>query len=133
MNSEDLHVVPVTVGEDEHVPLPSGSRSAVLLTDGEDHPAVGLRCAFCDHYYTEFGSGSMMGVVQVQVSQNGQEAKRWGGGELVWQCNRCRLLKRRVTLDGRLVITVRVPEATVEQVREHIGNAIYGKVQSTKW
>jgi hypothetical protein len=132
MKTEDLHVVPVVVMEGEHVPLPSGKRSAVLLVEGEDHPTVGLHCAFCDHYYPKLGS-SMMSVKQVQVTQNGQEAKRWGGGELVWQCNRCSILKRKVTLDGRLVITVRVPEATVEQVKQRIGNVIYGKVQSTKW
>jgi hypothetical protein len=129
----ELVISPVIIEDIERVPQPSGGRNAVAPVDGEDRPPVGLRCSFCDRYYPTFGSDSMMSVIQIQVSQNGEEAKRWGGGELVWQCKACSVLKRKVTQDGRKVINTRVPQATVAQVKQLIGNIIYSKVQGTKW
>ena len=117
----------------EIVPLPNGYRERPIVTTEENRPIVGLRCAFCDKYFLELSSESFIGVVQVQVSKSGEEAKRWGGGDLVWHCTRCRSLGRKVTLDGRKMVRLRVPEATVEDIRARIGNTMYSKVQGTQW
>jgi hypothetical protein len=127
-----MTLTPVILQDNEIVPLPSGSRNAVLVVDGERQPSIGLRCAFCDHFYPEF-SRSMLGVAQVQVSDDGEEAKRWGGGALVWRCNRCKALRRRVALDGRQLIKTRTPEATVVQIKQRIANSVFGIVSSQKW
>jgi ubiquitin C-terminal hydrolase len=126
-------ICPIYVAEDEVVQPPSGTRIAVSLADGEDRPGIGLRCAFCDHYFGEFGTHSTMAVEQTQVSDDGEEAKRWGGGQLVWQCKRCKTLGRQVTLEGKKVIVTRTPEVTVEQLKTRIGNTVITAVKSQRW
>jgi ubiquitin C-terminal hydrolase len=134
MEEDSLQVFPVVVTSLEIPSLPApGTRFPVSPQGSEAKPTSGLRCSFCDHYFTEFGTHSTSSVVQAQVSPDGFEQKRWGGGELVWQCIRCKKLKRSITKEGKKLITPRVPEATVEDVKRRISNSVFAKVAGTKW
>jgi|SRR5579872_1874199 len=124
---------PVFLDIDEHVKLPEGPRIAVRIDDDESSPTIGLCCAFCRRYYTDLSSTSTLGVVQVQVSNDGEEYKRWGGADLVWQCSRCLFLKRSVTFDGRKIVKGRIPEVTETHIKKRIGDTVYGIVQNTRW
>jgi len=128
---EELQPV-ILSGTDELVPAPEGEREAVLATKVERNSVVGLPCAFCGRYHHKLGQG-LGEVAQVQVSENGLESKRWGGGEPVWQCGRCRALQRCVTLDARFIVKTVVPQVTVADVKTMIGDSVFGIVRRTKW
>lgn len=133
MEEDSSYVFPVVLTPQEIDPLPGGTRVAVKCFESEAKPTSGLRCAFCDHFFTEFGTRSTSCVVQVQVSVDGLERKKWGGGELVWQCVRCRNLQRTITKEGQRLIVPRVPEATIEDVMRRVNDNVFSKAQGQKW
>jgi len=125
---------PVILEESESSLFEPGDRSifAVIVLADEAKPDVGLRCAFCSRFYKKFGSD---GVLQVQVTADGKEKKRWGGGELVWRCILCRILRRKVTSDRQLVVELNTPlsQSSVDGINEMVGASLFTKIQATKW
>jgi hypothetical protein len=126
-------VFPICLDQEGELFLfPEGSRLGVKPEPEEKRGICGLPCAFCNRYYHSVGSG-LDQVGQCQVTVDGNERKRWGGGELVWKCGRCDLLKKTVTLDQRIEVSPIVPESTAEQVRTRVARVAFDIAQRTKW
>jgi hypothetical protein len=112
---------------------PEAAVFPVIATPLEKSPTVGLRCEFCLRLFSWDVAGNNFPVKQVFVTKTGKEQGRWGGGDPVWQCKICEGLGRMVTKSGQVKVLPKVPEATVADVKQRIGNTVFSKVQSIKW
>jgi hypothetical protein len=123
---------PVLPEENELVKYPHSELTPVIAEVSEIGSVIGLPCGFCDRYCKTIGPGKQS-VVQVQVTPNGLEFKRWGGGELVWRCGRCAAFGRKITLKGMTVVPEKVPEYTADDVKKMVNDNVFQQVNSVKW
>lgn len=85
---------------------------------------TGLRCEFCNRYYTKLGFESW-GVRQVEVNSTGKPGKR-DSGNLVWQCWLCERKKITQTVEGlKLVVYIHdIQHIPKDKARERIHKVI---------
>jgi len=127
-----MQIQPVIPEESEILRYSVVSVSPVVADKSEIDSIVGLPCGFCGRYCKTIGTESTS-VTQTQVTDDGLEYKRWGGGDIVWICGRCVSLGRKISLKGQKIVTPVIPEATGDDVRLLVSRSVYDAAQRQKW